>query len=114
MDLLLITLLEWIYLIYMFFFFETNYYIGPSILEYHFNKMSFFVHHTGRKESKICDFGRLFVLVFIAFSLFRLNNNVRTWNLVLDGTVIVLASLLNLNAVLYLLPVILLETLILF
>jgi hypothetical protein len=82
--LFIITLLEIIYLVYMFFFFKTNLYIGPSIAESYFNKVSgFFIHHTGNYESKICDLGRVLAIVAIGLSLVRLYIGLeksRYWN----------------------------------
>ena len=111
--LFIITLLEIIYLVYMFFFFKTNLYIGPSIAESYLNRISgFFIHHTGNYESKICDLGRVLAIVAIGLSLVRLYIGLeksRYWNFIFVVSCLLLASILNLNALLYITPLLVLE-----
>jgi len=111
--LFIITLIEIIYLVYMFFFFKTNVYIGPSIAESYLNKVSeFFIHHTGNYESKICDLGRVLAILAIALSLVRLYIGLeksRYWNIVFLVFCLLLASILNLNSLLYIAPLFVLE-----
>ena len=118
LTLLLITCIEWLYLIYMFFIFKTHYYIGPSILESYMTKMgSFFIHHTGRYESKICDLGRALVIVAILLSVIRLYVGVtecHSWTIFFIIFSLVVASLLNLNAFIYIIPLVCIELYIVF
>ena len=101
-----LTFIELFYLIYMFFYFETDVYIGPSVLESTVHNIhSIFVHHTGRKESKICDMGRMLAVVAISLFVYRLFYPIRWWNIAFDLFAIFLAVLLNLNAVVYLIPI---------
>jgi uncharacterized membrane protein len=97
----------------MFFFFKTNVYIGPSIAESYLNKVSeFFIHHTGNYESKICDLGRVLAILAIALSLVRLYIGLeksRYWNIVFLVFCLLLASILNLNSLLYIAPLFVLE-----
>jgi hypothetical protein len=111
--LFIITSIEIIYLVYMFFFFKTDLYIGPSIAESYMNKISqFFIHHTGNYESKICDLGRAFAIVAIGLSIVRLYIGLeksRSWNIFFILFCLLLASILNLNALLYSIPLLFLE-----
>ena len=114
--LFIITSIEIIYLVYMFFFFKTDLYIGPSIAESYMNKISqFFIHHTGNYESKICDLGRAFAIIAIGLSIVRLYIGLeksRSWNIFFILFCLLLASILNLNALLYSIPLLFLEILI--
>ena len=111
--LFIITSIEIIYLVYMFFFFKTDLYIGPSIAESYMNKISqFFIHHTGNYESKICDLGRAFAIIAIGLSIVRLYIGLeksRSWNIFFILFCLLLASILNLNALLYSIPLLFLE-----
>lgn len=111
--LFIITSIEIIYLVYMFFFFKTDLYIGPSIAESYMNKISqFFIHHTGNYESKICDLGRAFAIIAIGLSIVRLYIGLeksKFWNIVFILFCLLLASILNLNALLYSIPLLFLE-----
>ena len=111
--LFIITSIEIIYLVYMFFFFKTDLYIGPSIAESYMNKISqFFIHHTGNYESKICDLGRAFAIIAIGLSIVRLYIGLeksRSWNIFFILFCLLLASILNLNALLYSITLLFLE-----
>jgi hypothetical protein len=111
--LFIITSIEIIYLVYMFFFFKTDLYVGPSIAESYLNKVSqFFVHHTGNYESKICDLGRVLAIVAIGLSIVRLHiglDKSRFWNFTFVVSSLLLASILNLNCLLYITPLLFLE-----
>lgn len=110
--LLWITWIEWVYLIYMFFILKTRVYIGPSLLERYLYQYPFFIHHTGRYESKICELGRVMVLVAILLSLVRLRvglHRYRSFHIGFVVSCMVLALLLNLNAFVYLIPILILE-----
>lgn len=109
----MITIVEWIYLIYMFFFFKTTYHIQWAYADTMTANHSWLVHDTGRYESKICPLGKILVVVFIIFSLYRLRqpNGLLYETIVFDCSAIVLAFVLNWNALVYLLPVLVLEVL---
>lgn len=109
----IITIVEWIYLIYMFFFFKTTYHIQWAYADTMTRQHTWLVHDTGYYESKICPLGKLLVIVFIIFSLYRLrkSHGLLYETIVFDCIAIVLAFLLNWNALVYLLPVLVLEVL---
>ena len=119
--LLAITLFEIIYLFYMFFIFETSYSFNGAVLDKLVNDYSgpFFKHDTysGAYENKICDFGRSVAIIGIILALIRLKYNSKDtfrFNLIFVLLCLFLATLMNLNAVVYMIPIIILEIYIMF
>ena len=101
---MLISILESLYLIYMFCFFETsidfNIFSSPD--------GEWFKHLIGNKKgNRICSFGHITIFFLIGLILFR--------ELFAKGMVTVLfviaflISLLNLNALVYLIPIFVIE-----
>jgi hypothetical protein len=114
MDLKFITFIETTYLFYMFFIFKTNYSINSAIFNDEIqNVNSFFVHDTNKKENKICDFGRVLAIIAIILAWIRVytknNEKIITYTISFDVLCILLAFLMNLNAVVYILPLIISE-----
>ncbi len=110
--LVIITLIEWIYLLYVFFIYKTEYHIGPSLLEQSTQSHWLFIHDTGIKENKICPLGKALALVAISLSLLRFTTPIRKyryWNILFDGLCVILSIMMNLNATVYLLPLLCLE-----
>lgn len=107
MNKLLISLTESIYLIYMFYFFKTssdfNWDIIPNYDNYELK------HLTGNKYGlRICPFGRKAILLLIFLLLFRNYYKIPTI-IFLSLVISFVLSLINLNALVYLVPVWLVE-----
>ena len=109
---LIISIVEAIYVIYMFKYFKTTY--SFNLLPLKFLDNSLYLQHqkyaTETPESHICPFGHdmsYFIAVFLIARNFI--PCLRDWNLIILG-LIFLGCFLNLNAVVYFLPVIITET----
>ena len=115
---ILITLFESIYLLFMYFIFKTNYSFNSAI----FNKQtqninSFFIHDTNKYENKICLFGKLMAIIAIILAFIRLylisnnsnNLEIKTKTIIFDLICLILALLMNLNAFIYIIPIIICE-----
>lgn len=108
---LLISIVEAIYVIYMFRYFETTY--SFNLLPLKFLDNSLYLQHqkyaTDTPESHICPFGHDMSYFIAAFLIARnFIPCLREWNLIILG-LIFLGCFLNLNAVVYFLPVVLTE-----
>ena len=106
MNKLLISLLETVYLIYMFHFFTTT--VDFNIFESPGGEL--FKHIIGNQKGlRICPFGRvvIFVLIFILIS----RNFIFISPLLIKITLIIsfILSFMNLNAVIYMLPIFIIE-----
>jgi len=110
MDLTEITLLESIYLFYMFFLFKTSYSFNYAIFDKDIQSVnSFFVHNNNKYENKICDFGKVMAIIAIILAWYRVNNiNGYSKNITIgfDIVCIILAGLMNMNALIYILPLV--------
>jgi hypothetical protein len=106
----------------MFFIYKTSYSIKGASLEKEtesFGKM--FIHDTGRYENKICVFGKIMALLAIILAVIRLyflqypesKRNIIYFTLTFDCLCLVLAANMNLNALIYLLPIVFVEVYIL-
>jgi len=116
MDLEYITLIESIYLIYMFFFFKTSYSFNLAIFDKETQNMgSYFVHDTGYNENKICKFGKnmaIFAIILAWLRVYYWNTNkdaIITNTIRFDALAVILALLMNMNAVVYILPLVAME-----
>ncbi len=112
MNLKFITLLICVYLYYMFHHFKTTISFNhpyESIL--HTSLHQYFKHpiHSDKYENKICDFGKhsIFILIFYLLSTlyFQINKKI---SFILT-MITFLLSLLNMNAVIYLIPFFIIE-----
>ena len=106
MNLLVISILEIIYLLYMFLFFKTS--IDFNIFSSSENW--WFEHLVGKEYGlRICPFGRIaiFVLIFVLIA----RNYINIPNYILNIVLITsfLFSLMNMNAIAYLIPIWLIE-----
>lgn len=119
---LTITIFQSIYLLYMYFVFKTNYSFSSAMFDKQVQNLgSFFMHNTNRYENKICLFGKLMaviavILAFIRLYLISTNYDKSTlfyYTLIFDLTSLSLALIMNLNAAIYLIPLIVCEILIL-
>ena len=114
--LLFLTLVEITYLIYMFFFFETNLHIGPSLFETQMNSRWLTIHHTHSYENKICPLGKVLALIaiFLAYLRYTSSGKTRNINILIDIIALLLALTMNMNALVYLIPIVVVEYIILF
>jgi hypothetical protein len=106
----------------MYFVFKTNYSFSSAMFDKQVQNLgSFFMHNTNRYENKICLFGKLMaviavILAFIRLYLISTNYDKSTlfyYTLIFDLTSLSLALIMNLNAAIYLIPLIVCEILIL-
>lgn len=106
MNKLYISVLESIYLFYMFHFFETT---------IDFNVLSsprgwWFEHLIGNQKGlRICPFGRIAIFAFIFIIIIR--NYIKISQIYVNSVlgIVFVLSLMNLNAVVYMLPIFVLE-----
>ena len=109
----ILTLIELIYLYYMFFIFKTRYSIHHPF-EILFQDIPYARHpiQTGKYENKICDLGRYFFDIFVPFVIIKeyfpkmLNKRI---TLLMISFILSIAFLLNLNAFIYLIPITIVE-----
>ena len=116
MNIVLITTVEIIYLIYMFNFFKTTYSINHPLEFIVTNNMSDFFNHpimSGVYENKICSFGKLGSIIISLYLILRLFLNfynkkfyykLMKYNKYLF-LIIFIICFMNLNAVIYFLPI---------
>ncbi len=104
-SLLFISITESIYLIYMFYFFHTT--IDFNLIHHtYFDNIKILKHIQGNKKGlRICLFGRLILPLFICFLLIRnyYTSFHKYWISIIITSFIL--SLLNMNAMVYLLPI---------
>jgi hypothetical protein len=117
MDYTIITIIESIYLFYMYFLFKTKYNISTAILDKAVNKLGpFFAHKTQCYCNKVCGFGKFMAIVSIILGFVRLNYlnnpNIIMYMLGYGLTCALLAFLLNMDAFIYLIPLIMTELII--
>lgn len=114
----IITIFESIYLLYMYFIFKTNYSFSSAIFDKQVqNISSFFIHNTNRYENKICLFGKLMAIIAIILAFIRLflisDNSYKSTlfykTLIFDIICLSLALIMNLNAAIYIIPIIVCE-----
>jgi len=123
-DKFVVTVVESVYLIYMFFIYKTTYRIQGAHFEKETQSLgSYFVHDTGRYENKICLFGKIMAILAIILAVVRLyfltyypeiKSRLVIMTLGFDSLCLFLAASMNLNALVYLLPILVGEAYILF
>jgi len=101
----------------MFFIFKTKHCLGPSLIDLQSNG-SFFIHDTGALENKVCMFGKVMAIIAIGLGFLRvffINEKIYVfWGTIVFNIIcITLAAFLNLNALMYILPLIVVESFIL-
>ena len=107
MRLLAISLLEALYLSYMFHFLKTS--VDFNILDS--PQTIFFKHATGNvKVYRICPFGQYAIWVLIVLLLMRCYVKIPQQYILAAVTFALIISLVNLNAFVYLIPVTLIES----
>lgn len=122
MNIELITLIESIYLYYMYFIYKTNYSFSSALFDKEMNSMgSFFIHDTRHNENKICKLGKVLAIIAICLAWIRVyyidnciecNESIRKYTIFFDLMCVLLAGLMNLNALVYIIPLIITEIII--
>ncbi len=108
----IISIIESIYLIYMFLFFKTtinfdSFTFRPRI---DFNKDSFFFHSNDNDYGlKICLFGQVIIFVFIALLILRHYITIPKYVMITTIIIGLLLSFINLNALVYISPILIYE-----
>jgi len=73
MDIKFITIIESIYLIYMFFIYKTNISFNFALFDKQIQSWgSNFIHNSNKYENKICNFGKLLAIIAIILAFYRL------------------------------------------
>ena len=117
MNYTIITIIESIYLFYMYFLFKTKYNISTAILDKAVNKLGpFFAHKSQCYCNKVCGFGKVMAIISIILGFVRLNYlnnpNIIIYILGYGLSCVLLAFLLNMDAFIYLIPLIITEIII--
>lgn len=106
---LLISIIESIYIIYMFNYFKTRTYLSHP-MDVFTNKVKFIDH--SNKDNHICPLGNIagYILAvwFILRNIVHLNN-IKKYNLAIISIVLITCLLTNMNAFIYFLPVFIIE-----
>jgi hypothetical protein len=119
MKYIIINVLEFIYILYMFVFFQTYYSIHHP-LEYIINNhtASEFIKHpifSGIYESKICPLGKTLAKLSFIFFTFRIiyylyyNITDSIVSFYIINVVLIMSLMMNLNAFIYLIPIFMVE-----
>jgi len=113
------TFLESVYLLYMYFLFKTSYTFSGASFEKETESLGqMFVHNTGRYENKVCTFGKIMAILAVILATFRAQmlfinptykKSIIIATIGFDALCIYLAYMMNLNAMIYLAPLILAE-----
>lgn len=113
------TFIESIYLLYMYFFFKTKYSFNGASFEKETESLGqMFVHNTGEYENKVCMFGKIMAILAVSLAIVRaylLLANPTYKNAIITTTIgfnifcLSMAYIMNLNAFVYVLPLILAE-----
>jgi hypothetical protein len=116
-DKLIVTIIESVYLIYVFFIYKTQYSVGKAPYESETQSLgSMFVHDTGKYENKICLFGKIMAIIAVILASIRIyiltrfpeyKKNLLIITVVFDALCLTLAYNMNLNSFVYLLPILL-------
>ena len=110
----IITLVESVYLFYMYFLFKTNISFSSAIFDRDIqNSGSFFIHDTNTYENKICGFGKIMAIIAIILAFLRINyiksDSIIYKTIIFDLICLSLALLMNLNAFIYVIPILICE-----
>ena len=113
MSILIVTILESLFLFYMYFIFTTNYTFDNAMFDKETQSLGgLFIHNTGNKENKVCPFGKTMAIVAIVLafirSYFLIRKQYKTQiiygTIIFDTICISLAHFMNMNAFVYVLP----------
>lgn len=120
---ILLTAIESLYLLFMYFIFKTSYSFSGAFLEKTTQGLgSLFVHDSGHYENKVCMFGKIMAIIAVILAVLRayLLDCCPTYKKSLlwatagfDVMCLSLAYVMNLNALVYVVPLIFIEAYIL-
>lgn len=110
----IITLFASFYLFYVYFIFKTKYSLNTAMLDKSVQSYGpIFLHDTGSYENKICLFGKFMAIIAIILAWIRLNHlqnsKVILFTVSFDLLCLALAFLMNMNAFVYLVPLVITE-----
>ena len=110
----ILSIIEAIYIIYMYNFFKTNKSIHHPLEMIMQKNVKGILKHpisTGIYESKICNFGKIvsYLLAILIMLRNMYRNRTRIINIIIFILVFVLSFILNMNSFVYLIPVFVLE-----
>ena len=117
----IITIIESVYLLYMFYIYKTKFSFNSAIFDKEIQSWSSnFIHNSNKYENKICNFGKLMAVIAVIFAFYRLDllQNFQNKLPVLYGTIIFditcifLSIIMNMNAFIYIIPLIIGESII--
>ena len=113
MNLEIITIFETIYLLYMYFIFKTSYSFDSAIFDNKVQNLGyFFIHNTSINENKICKFGKLMAVIAIILAFIRLDypkESTQYITILFSVICLFLAFIMNMNAFIYILPLVICE-----
>lgn len=117
MDIYIVTIIESLFLVYMYFFFKTSLSFDSAIFEKKIQSLGdFFVHDTHTKENKVCAFGKIMAIVAIILAFVRAYffkkeyaTQIIFGTIVFDTVCLSLAYVMNMNAFVYVLPLMVFE-----
>ena len=117
MNYTIITIIESIYLFYMYFIFTTKFSLSFDFQDKTARKLGpFFAHKTDCNCNKVCDFGRFMAIVSIVLGFVRLNYLDKPYIIFyIFGygiLCLIIAFIMNMNAFIYLLPLVVTELII--
>lgn len=105
----------------MFFVFKTPYSFSTRTQDSATSSLgSLFIHNTGSTENKICPFGKVMAIIAIVLAYIRVyfiksnKNTIKNMSLVFIGASVLLATVMNMNALVYISPLLLSEIYILY
>lgn len=113
---LFITILESVYLLFMFFIFRTPYSFSSVSQDSSTKSLGkMFIHNTGSTENKICMFGKIMAIIaiilgFVRYYFIKDNKTVIQYSSIAFASICaILACIMNLNALVYISPLLLSE-----
>lgn len=112
----IIYIIEALYLIYMYNFFKTTFYIHHplELVIQKLNPFDWFKHPISQeiKDNKVCQFGKLssfILLIWILYVTFHPSPSVLKLNKIIWFNVAIISLLSNLNAFIYVIPCLVIE-----
>lgn len=104
---MLVTVIESLYLLYMFFIFKTTHSYSSALFDSHIQGFALLRHNTGAYENKVCLLGKILAVVAVLLFFLRLTKRIPpSYVIVFNIFCIFVALLLNLNAFIYICPLI--------
>lgn len=105
----IITVIGSVYLLYMFMLFKTNYSFGTAAFDKATQALGpVFVHDTGEYENKVCLFGKIMACLAVIIWAVRgiMGRRAVIPAVIFDVVSLFLAYMMNLNAFVYVLPLV--------